>query len=397
MLIQELTAHVTEKILPFWEKLIDRERGGFYGFVDENLVIDPRAHKGCILNSRILWAFSTAARVLEDASYLRYADQALDFMARFEDTARGGVYWSVTAEGQPLDTTKHTYCQAFALYGLAAYLRAADKNTPRWQTARARAARLFRVIEGPCSDAGGLGEAFNADFTPAGNERLSDNARLEAKGETAQRTMNTLLHVLEAYAELQRACPDEAVRAAGKRCLETALKKVYSPEKARLEVFFDKDYRSLLDMQSFGHDIEASWLMWDAAETLLSPEELPPYRAMCLSLAKAVCERALTPHGLNNERVEDEVDDTCVWWVQAETVLGCENAYALTGDASYHRNAEAVWAVIRRTLVDERPHGEWHAYARADGTVLDRPVVDDWKCPYHNGRMCLRLIEKAKG
>ena len=188
--------HLTAKILPFWEKLTDWELGGWYGYVDKDLNVHKDAHKGCILNSRLLWTFSTAARVLGEEKYLEYARHALRFMERFEDHEKGGVFWSVNASGFPLDRTKHTYCQAFAIYGLAAYMRAAGKDDRLYSAARERAFRLFRVIEKQCSDEGGYGEAFEPDFSPAGNERLSDNPKLMERGEVAQRTMNTLLHVL---------------------------------------------------------------------------------------------------------------------------------------------------------------------------------------------------------
>ena len=202
MLTGELRDHLTGKILPFWANLADGENGGFYGWVDKDLAVNRAAHKGCILNSRILWTFATAARVLGDGRYLAQAGHALDFMAKFEDQERGGLYWSVTAAGEPLDRTKHTYCQAFAVYGLAAYMRAVGEGGARYAEARDRALRLFEIIEGPCSDEGGYGEAFEPDFSPVGNEKLSDNPKLMERGEEAARTMITLLHVLEAYPEL---------------------------------------------------------------------------------------------------------------------------------------------------------------------------------------------------
>ena len=397
MLTEDLRNHLTEKILPFWTRLVDAENGGFYGWVDKDLIVNKAAHKGCILNSRILWTYATAARVLGDASYLTQARHALAFMDRFEDKERGGVYWSVTAAGEPLDRTKHTYCQAFAIYGLAAYMRAAGEQDAHYAEARDRALRLFEVIEGPCSDEGGYGEAFEPDFSPVGNEKLSDNPKLMERGEVASRTMNTLLHVLEAYAELYRALPEERVRKAGVKCLERFLHVMYTPAARRLEVFFDKDYRSLLDMQSYGHDIEGSWLMWDAVETLLPPSERAPYRDMCLTLAEAVTERAFTDHGLENEIVEGEVEHTRIWWVQAETLLGLDNAYRLSGDERYQQLALTQWATIQRMIVDPRPSGEWYWSVQPDGTPTDKPIVEEWKCPYHNGRMCLRLIEQAKG
>ena len=395
MLREELRNHLTGTILPFWAKLADQERGGFYGWVDKDLAVNRDAHKGCILNSRILWTFATAARVLKDERWLEQARHALRFMERFEDKARGGLYWSVTAAGEPLDKTKHTYCQAFAIYGLAAYMRAVGEQDVLYGAARDRAMKLFEVIEGPCSDEGGYGEAFEPDFSPVGNEKLSDNPTLMERGEVASRTMNTLLHVLEAYAELYRALPEEKVRLAGVRCLERFLNVMYSPDKRRLEVFFDREYRSLLDMQSYGHDIEGSWLMWDAVEALIPAAEQAPYRDMCLTLCEAVTERAFTDHGLDNEIVEGKVERTRIWWVQAETLLGVDNAYRLTGDAKWQAMARTQWEAIQRMIVDPREGGEWYWSVAPDGTPTDKPIVEEWKCPYHNGRMCLRLIEKG--
>ncbi len=395
MLTNELKLHLTKKILPFWEKLTDWDRGGFYGYVDRNLDVKTEAYKGCILNSRVLWTFATAARVLGNPEYLRYARHAFDFMARFEDGEKGGVYWSVTAEGEPLDRTKHTYCQAFAIYGLAAYMRAVGEADPRYALARERAFRLFDVIEGPCSDEGGYGEAFEPDFVPVGNEKLSDNPKLMERGEVASRTMNTLLHVLEAYAEFYRAVPDERIRQAGVACLERFLHVMYNAPARRLEVFYDRDYRSLLDMQSYGHDIEGSWLMWDAVEAMIPENERAPYRAMCLNLAEATCARAFTDHGMENEIVEGEVEHTRVWWVQAETMLGFDNAYDLSGDPVWKDRVQKQWQYVQDVIVDPREGSEWYWSTDENGVPTDKPIVEEWKCPYHNGRMCLRLIEKA--
>ena len=166
--------------------------------------------------------------------------------------------------------------------------------------------------------------------------------------------------------------------------------------KRRLEVFFDRDYHSLLDMQSYGHDIEASWLMWDAVESFIPEDERAPYRDMCLSLAEATCERAFTDHGMENEIVEGKVEHTRIWWVQAETLLGLDNAWRLSGDARYREMALQQWKTIQRMIVDPREGGEWYWSVQPDGTPTDKPIVEEWKCPYHNGRMCLRIIELEK-
>lgn len=385
MFAKQMAEHLQGKILPFWMNLIDKEQGGYYGLVKEDLTLKKDAMKGCILNSRILWTFSTAARILKDERYLPYAKQAFDFMEKFMDKERGGVIWSVTFDGKPIDTTKHTYCQAFAVYGLAAYYRATgDKKALK------RAMDLYRVIEDKCRDEGGYGEAFQIDFSPESNEKLSEN------GVMASRTMNTLLHVLEAYAELYRAGGDETVKKAAQDALECFLKVMYNKDLRRLEVFYDADFNSIIDLQSYGHDVEASWLMWDAVEAVIPENEQAEYKAMCLDLLNSVLERAMTDNGFHNECEKGIVDEKRVWWVQAEAVLGFENAWKLTGDEKYKENLNKVWQFIKAVTIDRRDGGEWYAYTTVEGKPLGKPMVDEWKCPYHNGRMCLRIAERNR-
>ena len=378
----EIWAQLEQKILPFWEKLKDDSFGGFFGYMDEELRLKPKADKGCILNSRILWTFSEAARILDRERYLPFAQQAYRFLSRFEDPENGGVFWSVTFDGTPADTTKHTYCQAFAIYGLAAYYRLTGDAE-----ALEKAKALFRVIETKCRDAGGYLEALKADFTPESNEKLSEN------GVMASRTMNTLLHVIEAYAELYRARADEEVRVAGEAALKQCLQTVYNPEKRRMEVFFDAEFRPLLDMQSYGHDIEGSWLLWDAAETMIAPEGREPFRKMCLDLMASSTERALTDHGLHYEIVDGSVNTIRAWWPQAEALLGLAFGWQETKDPVRVEQMLAQWKYIREVIVDPRDGGEWFNEVREDGTSIGKPMVEEWKCPYHNGRMCLRLIQ----
>ena len=378
---KEIRDHLEQKILPFWQRMKDGENGGFYGLMDEALRLEKTADKGCILNSRILWTFSEAARILEREDLREYADQAYDFLQAFEDPENGGVYWSVTFDGKPADTQKHTYCQAFAVYGLAAYARLTGK-----QEAMEKAKALFATIETKCRDEGGYLEALKADFTPESNEKLSEN------GVMASRTMNTLLHVIEAYAELYRVSGDDEVKAAGIRGLEQLRTRIYNPGKRRMEVFFDHDFHPLLDMQSYGHDIEGSWLMWDAAETLIPEEKIEPLRKMCLDLLESSTERGFTNHGLHYESVNGKVNTNRAWWPQAETMLGFAFGWRMTGDPAWLQRMKEQWDYIRRVIVDPRENGEWFNELTEDGTSIHKPEAEEWKCPYHNGRMCLRLI-----
>ena len=385
MIIQSVRENLEQKILPFWEKLKDEQNGGFYGYMDNNLILNRTADKGCILNSRILWTFSTAAEQLNNAEYREYADHAYKFFRKFADPENGGVYWSVTYDGKPADTTKHTYCQAFAIYGLAAYYRLTGK-----QEALDHAMNLFRIVETCCKDERGYLEALKADFSPESNEKLSEN------GVMASRTMNTLLHVVEAYTELYKAYPDAQVMVASVEGLNQFLEKIYNPEKRRMEVFFDEDFRPILDMQSYGHDIEGSWLIWDSAVTFLQGEGREYWRKMCLDLLESATERAFTDHGLAYEIVNGEKNTTRAWWPQAEAMLAFAFGWRETGDPAWLERMRTQWKYITEMTVDPREGSEWFNELREDGTLIyEKPMVEEWKCPYHNGRMCLKIMNSG--
>lgn len=386
MFRDEIEDHLKNKLLPFWMGLKDEENGGFYGYMSHDLKVDKKAVKGCILNSRILWFFSTAALLLEDSRYLKYADQAFDFMkSAFVDKKEGGVFWSASFDGTPVDTTKHTYCQAFAVYGLAAYYRASGK-----EESLELASSLVRVIEEKCRDKDGYLEAFNADFTPASNEKLSEN------GVIAERTMNTLLHVFEAYTELYDAAGDPELAERMKEMLSIFKDRMYNPEKHRQEVFFDRDYRSLIDLISYGHDIETAWLIDRGLEVLGDREWSERLSPMTSDLAENILRTAFDGHSLPQECEDGNINEDRVWWVQAETVNGFLNEYLKRPDRKEYREAALCeWAYIREYVDDKRPGGEWYSQLDRDGRpYTEKPEVEPWKCPYHNGRMCLEVIRR---
>ena len=377
---------LTGRLLPFWKSLRDEEHGGYYGYMDFDLNLDKKAEKGCILNSRILWFFSQAAMTLEDSSLLPYARHAYAFLRETcLDRDHGGVYWSLTYDGQPLDSTKHTYNQAFAIYALSAYYRLTGE-----EEALTLARGLFRLIEERCTDQGGYLEAFTRDFRPASNEKLSEN------GVLAERTMNTLLHVFEGYSGLYQAAGDPIVAAAMSRILDTYAEKIYDPERRRQKVFFDRSYRSLIDLTSYGHDIESSWLMDWGCGLLGDPELAAKIAAIDSALAGSVLEAAFDGQSLANECERGTVDGSRVWWVQAEALLGFVNEWEKHRTRTEFRDgAASLWHYITEKVADRRPGGEW--FWRLDaGGVPDRkkPVVEPWKCPYHNGRMCMELIRR---
>ena len=385
-MIREIRRQLEEGIIPFWKNLKDDENGGFYGEVDYNLNIDKGAYKGVILNSRILWFFSNSFLTLRNEDDLRYADHAFDFLVNVcVDKEYGGVYWSVTNDGAPLDTTKHTYCQAFAVYALSSYYDATGN-----EQALKLAYDIYDIMEQKCRDEIGYLEAFKRDFTPESNEKLSLN------GVIAHRTMNTLLHVFEAYTELYRVDRNNEVRESIEYILDIMCNKVYNDEKKRLEVFFDYNMNSIIDLHSYGHDIETAWLV-DRGLMVLGDQELSVrVGRITAALEEKIYDVAYTNQGLLYENDRGEIDKTRVWWVQNEAVIGFVNAYQKDkSNTKYFNAAKSIWDFSKEKMIDKRANSEW-IYELDENLMpnTSREIAGPWKCPYHNGRMCFEIIRR---
>ena len=391
MLVSEVRNHLETKILPFWKNLRDNEYGGYYGYMDYDLNLNKEAIKGCILNSRIMWFFSNAYKILQDPTLLDEATHAFEFMkAHCIDHEYGGVFWTLDYKGQPVEDMKHTYNQAFAIYALSSYYWASNN-----QEALDLALGLFHRIESGCKDEYGYLEAFDRQWNLIDNEKLCDDPHMIAEGKVAEKTMNTILHVLEAYTELYRVSHEAKVGECLRAILEMVKDKVYNAEKKQLEVFFDTKLNSIADMHSYGHDIEAAWLIDRAAEVLGDQKLIEETNAYTVDIAYKVKEVAFNGEALNNERFNEEIDTTRIWWVQAETVVGFLNAYEKSGDEAFKQAAINVWQYIKTYLIDPREGSEWY-WKLNDKNEPNKeyPIVEPWKCPYHNGRMCFEVIRR---
>lgn len=386
MFAAEIQKHLTKDLIPFWEGLKDETYGGFYGYLDYGLKLDKTAVKGCILNSRILWFFANAYMVLGEDNLLEDAKHAFAFLKEHcLDREYRGVYWSLKYNGEPEDTTKHTYNQAFAIYALSSYYDV-SKDPEALEIARG----LFELIETKCKDEYGYLEAFNRKFEPEDNEKLSEN------GVIAEKTMNTLLHVFEAYTELYRVTRDERAAKQIRFMMDIVADKIYNKEAGRQEVFFDKTWNSLIDLYSYGHDIETAWLLDRGLEILDDPVYTKKLMPVTREITANIYDRAYIGHSLVNEAENGVVDTTRVWWVQAETVVGFLNGFEKQGDSKYLQAAIDVWNYIRTYLVDPRSGSEWYWALDQDKKPLEKPIVEPWKCPYHNGRMCFEVIRRMK-
>lgn len=389
-----LKRELTENILPFWmDRMPDGD--GFLGRIDGLGQAVPDAEKGAILNARILWTFSSAYRILGNKEYLEMAGIAYRYIAdHFIDREFGGVYWSLNSDGTPCDTKKQFYAIAFTIYGLAEYYRCCgDKE------ALSLACSLYRDIEEHSLDRSRNGyiEACTREWNPIEDMRLSDKDQNDAK------TMNTHLHILEAYTALLRVWKDESLAEAVRNMICIFRDRIVQPD-GHLGLFFDEDFNLTSSMVSYGHDIEASWLLREAAAVLCEAETSDSARefsesvdAMASRMARAAME-GFTPEG----GMEYEADipkgyrnASRDWWVQAETVVGCSDQYILTGDEYWKKSALEEWDFIKKHIIC--PDGEWYWSALPDSGGFVPNLTDDragfWKCPYHNGRMCMQIIE----
>lgn len=386
---KEVTEELEGNILPFWmNKMTDRERGGFYGRISGEDVLMPNEPKGAILNARILWTFSAAYRLLKKPEYLATATRAkrylLDF---FYDKQFGGIYWSVDCEGNPLDTKKQIYALGFAIYGLSEYARATGD-----EEALEYAIRLFEVIEKYSFDAekNGYVEALTRDWQPIADMRLSD------KDENEKKTMNTHLHILEPYANLYRVWKDGRLKTQLKNLIELFATKILDTQTYHLNLFFEDDWTNKYHLISYGHDIEASWLIHEAALVLGDETVLKQIEPVIVRIARAADEGLNADGSMTYERFSDkgETDRELHWWVQAENVVGHLNLYQHFGDEEALSTALRCWQFIKDKLID-RENGEWYWSRFADGSInRNDDKAGFWKCPYHNGRMCLEINER---
>lgn len=379
-----------ENILKFWvDNMIDNEQGGFYGQMTGDNRIVKDADKGAVLNARILWAFSAAYRVLKNPTYLEVATRAKDYIIRhFVDAQYGGVYWSLDSKGTPKDTKKQTYAIGFVIYGMSEYARATGD-----EEALQLAISLYRDLEKHAFDAqnNGYVEALTRDWNPIADMRLSD------KDENGAKTMNTHLHVIEPYTNLYRVWKDATLERQLRNLLEIFNRLLFNPVTKHLDLFFNDEWQGKRNVQSFGHDIEASWLLTETALVLGDENTLQQQLPIIADIARAADEGLLDDGSMISELWTDSghCDAERYWWVQCENVIGHVNLYQYLHDKNAFAIAQKAIDFIGKNLIDQK-NGEWYWGVYADGTIdHENDKAGFWKCPYHNTRMCLEMIERG--
>ncbi len=377
------------RLLNYWHRDVLRDDGSFYGVVDARGRIQEDAPLSLILATRLLWTFSRAMNsgLVASDQYQKEVDGLYRYLVdTFFDPESLGFYWMVDVNGVAIYPHKHIYGQAFSVYALAEYYAASG------HLEALRYAQLtYEVIEAVAADPrhGGYLESFNQAFEFDASSRLSSINRGAAK------TMNTHLHLLEAFTRLFQIWPNPTLKARLTDLLDLMVNKVVDPVTFHFHGFFDQQWRPQSREASYGHDIEGSWLMVEAAHALKDTARLKAVQALCLNMVEAVWnEGADEMHGLMNEGIEGRItDDGFDWWPQAEALVGLINAYQVSGKAQYLERAYGVWEFIDGYVIN-RQQGEWHARLGKDHQPKESNLVDAWKCPYHNTRACLEVMQR---
>jgi mannobiose 2-epimerase len=390
-LLTRIEADLRGNILPFWiQRVVNRPGRTFHGHLAHDLTIDPGAERGALLSARILWTYAAAFGRYGEAAHREMADFAHeDLMTRYHDTTHGGFVWSVRADGTILRDRKQVYGQAFAIYALSEYHAATGRREPLDQ-----AITVFRLLEQHARERahGGYLEAFARNWTPIADQRLSSVDQNDPKSQ------NTMLHVMEAYTRLLGVWPDAGLREALRDLVGIMITRILDLRTSHLGLFFTNDWRATSAKISYGHDIEAAWLLTRAAEALGDPALTARIRALALRIAEVtLAEGTDTDGGIFNQGDPTGIsDDTKEWWPQAEAVVGFLSAWQLSGEGRYLAAAARTWDFIETRLID-RVNGEWvRGVTRGGQVIADFEKVGFWKCPYHNGRMGLEAVARLR-
>lgn len=379
----EVVADIKNDVLPFWMNYAVAADGGFYGSVLRDGTPVEDAPRGGVLNARILWSFSAAYRTFKDDAYLKLADQSQRyFIDTFIDKVNGGVYWLVNPNGEVLNASKYTYAMTYAIYGLAEHYLATG-NDESLQTAIS----LYRTLEekgrDPQND--GYVESFTEDWK-----------LLDTYDNNAPKTMNAHLHVLEAYALLYQCWQDSGLKQRLKFCVDLFMNRIYDPQRKHFKLFFDNEWNSLVEMDSYGHDVETGWLLCDASHVLGDQALIDKADQIALDVTKTCLAEGMSEKGyMTYEKKGGKASKHCSWWGQIETMIACINAWQISGDESYLHAADTVWTFVKQNMIDTE-YGEWYSDCFDGKPGKDAPKVSMWRCPYHTVRLGVEMYNRLK-
>lgn len=375
-------------ILDYWStNTIDLANGGFIGQIDCNEQANNKADKGSVLNARILWAFSSAFQLTKNEEHLKVAQRAFDYIiSHFYDDEFGGIYWSVAYDGTPKDTKNQIYALAFVIYGLTEYY-AITTDEKALTLSKALYLKIEEYSFDPIHE--GYFEAFTREWKEVADLRLSDKDANEKK------TMNTHLHIVEAYANLYKVWKDDTLKETIIALLNTIEKHFINEETGHLRLFFNENWIEKPDVISYGHDIEAAWLLQQCAEITGDVDLVARYKKYAIQMTDATIEGIDKDGGLwyEYEPQRDHLIKEKHWWPQSELMIGFFNSYELTENQNYLDIVLKNWEFIKNYILDKK-NGEWHWGVYENYSLIEKDKAGLWKCPYHNSRACIELINR---
>lgn len=375
-------------ILDFWMRhTVDEKYGGFTGQINFSNQIIETAPKGAVLHARILWSFAAAYNLTGNTQYLSYAERAYDYICGyFIDKEFGGVYWTVDHTGKPLDTKKQVYATAFTIYAFSEYYKAVKQPGIIQQ-----AINLYDVVIRHSYDKvnGGYIEAFTKDWQPM------EDLRLSSKDANEKKTMNTHLHVLEAFTNLYAVWPYEQLKNKIKELLQNFIQHIINPKTNTQHLFMNEDWQPKSTTVSYGHDIEAAWLLQEAAEAIADDVLVKTIKQKAVAMTDAVAEGLDADGGLwyEYEPEQKHLIKEKHMWPQAEAMVGFFNAWQNTGNELYLQQSIASWNFVQQYIHDKQ-NGEWFWGVQEDYTPMQKDKAGLWKCPYHNTRACIEIIKR---
>lgn len=380
-LAQDIVNEVRNSVIPFWTDYAPAPDGGFYGTLLRDGTPEPDAPRSGVLNARILWSFAAAGRTWGDTLCLNLADRAQRyFLDTFIDPVHGGVYWLIAPDGSVINGSKYVYALTYGIYGLAEHYLATG-NTESLEAAFS----LFNTLEekGRESLYGGYTEAFTNDWIT-----------WEQYDKNAPKTMNAHLHVLEAYTLLYQCRSDERLKERLEDCTRLFMDTIYDPQRKHFKLFFDNRWNSLMDIDSYGHDVEAGWLLCRAAEVLDDPELKQQAERIALDVTHTCLDEGLASEGyLRYERIGNNLDSRCSWWGQDEMLIACINAWQISGDKRFLQDAVRIWNFVLQTLKDHE-FGEWFSDCHDGTPIVNAPKASMWRCPYHTTRLAIEMYNR---
>ncbi len=375
-----------KNILDYWStNTLDYNNSGFFGKIDHHNKVVKKAPKGIILNTRILWSFAAASNYLKTDKYAEICLRSYDYLtAYFKDNKHKGVFWELDHKGNPINKRKQVYAQSFTIYALSEYyLFSKNEEVKTW------AIELFEILEQFAKDKKSIGylEAFNEDWSPIKDMRLSD------KDMNAAKTMNTHLHILEAYTSLLKVYDNPKLRASLKELVEIFLERFLNMNN-HYDLFFDKNWKLLSNSVSYGHDIETAWLLIEAAKIVGDVDLLNQTWKLAIKVADTFLDEAIDADGavMNEKNLDtNHLDTDRHWWPQVEALIGLNYVYNLTKEQKYLDNSVNIWNFTKRNLID-RVNGEWFFRVDKNGNpYTGEDKVSMWKAPYHTSRACIIL------